>query len=760
MATCTITLYYIENLEESKNFVIDGMPAFLAQKTPFQTITNFQYIRFQDSQTIKLDADQSLSFYKLTSGTPTKGPNYCAIGYPDSATAYFFIANIRQKAPETCELDLQLDVLNTFSAYWPSLLGKKTKILREHVDRFSGYKETDTGNIVLESKFSRTDEGETLQLVRGGTITSIADKRGGLASDMNFFLIFRTDADGIPCVDLCADRELLIGTAGGASPLTIPVADMVAGRYYYLLGNISAEIHGVTRGYYIYQNQEIPLAWEAHTWSLSGDGMLVFYKTADGLISVSFVSDGSNMVQPTGEWTEHSPHTDNKLSISVVITQGQKLYYSNNLTFDQAEIKTFSSTLINVGGTDQYLASIDTLDRTDSRIVKVIECPYCPIEYDYNNTTHLYEFDDTQFLSRSPEGYLRDYDIGKIKLNVEIKSTSIISEIRQLWTYGRTKKDKGTLSDPKLKTSPFFQPTYIYDSFSQILKYEDFEPYQNQSPANQYAYLDIYYKQSNAVSSNLFFKFVLRSATHRVTERDSNFPEILAASRNNEVPLFSSEYLNYIRNGYNYDKKKLQEQTGQSAIISAVKILGAAVSFALSSVTGGASAAMGIGVLTSGLTSGIAQPGNYRAAAQELEQKINLLKAQSFNVSGIDDLDLFKGYAGNKLQLVTYKVKPMDEERLEDRFYYFGYASDRYGKPQRSRKFFDFLQCDAVFDFDGSSSVSGPNIWQLSDHLDLIKEKLAAGVTFFWSDGLARNGFKLTQDMENIETWIFDLAGS
>ena len=316
------------------------------------------------------------------------------------------------------------------------------------------------------------------------------------------------------------------------------------------------------------------------------------------------------------------------------------------------------------------------------------------------------------------------------------------------------------MSDPKLKTSPFYQPTYIYDSFSQIFKYEDLEPFQNQSPLNQFAFLDIYYKQSNAVSSNLYFKLVFRGATHRVTERDSNFPEILAASRNNEVPLFSSEYLNYIRNGYNYDKKKLQEQTGQSAIISAVKILGAAVSFALSSVTGGASAAMGVGVLTSGLTSGIAQPGNYRAAAQELEQKINLLKAQGFNVSGIDDLDLFKGYAGNKLQLATYELKPMDKERLEDRFYYFGYASDRYGKPQRSRKFFDFLQCDAVFDFDGSSSVSGPNIWQLSDHLDLIKEKLAAGVTFFWSDGLARNGFKLTQDMENIETWIFDLAGS
>ena len=760
MAKCTIILYYIENLDESKNFVIDGMPAFLSNKDPFQTINDFQYIRFANSQTIKLNADQSLSFYKYAAGAPTKGPNYCIVRYPTNAEAFYFITNIRQKAPETIELDLQLDVLNTFSAYWRPMLGEKTRILREHRDRFSGYLDTDTGNIVLESIFSRTDEGESLELIRSGALQTINDQRGG-AANTNFFLIFRTDNNGVPCVDLCANKELLIGTAGSVSSYTLPVGDMVSGRYYYILGNLSVEIHGRKRGV---MADGTKMAWNPATWYLSGDGMFIFYKNSAGRIAISFVSDNSNLVALSGKWEEWpgttygATHEEWESTISIVITQGKTLYYSNNLTYDQAEIKTFSSTLINVGGTDQYIASIDTLDRTDSHLVKVIECPYCPIDYEYNWQTGIYTFDDTQFLSRSPEGYLRDYDIGKINLHGDIQSVNLTPEVRQLWTYGRTKKAKGTLSDPKLKTSPFNQPTYIYDSFSQIFKYEDLEPYQNQSPANQYAYLDLTYRQSNAISSNLYFGLNFRSATHRANRKDSNFPDILPASRNNEIPLYSSEYLNYIRNGYNYDKKKLKEQTGQNAILAAVKILGAAVSFALTSVTGGVSAAAGIGVLTSGITAGLSQPGNYRTATQELEQKINLLKAQGFNVSGIDDIDLFKHYAGNKLLFASYVLKDEDRERLENRFYYFGYASNRYGRPQRSRKYFDFLQCEAVFDFDGAELSIGPNIWQLSDHLDLIKEKLAAGVTIFWSDGLARNNFKLTQDMENIETWIYNQA--
>ena len=53
MATCSLTLYKHTKLDDMKNFVVDDLAAYLSTKTS-ETITGFQYQRFEIQKTIKL----------------------------------------------------------------------------------------------------------------------------------------------------------------------------------------------------------------------------------------------------------------------------------------------------------------------------------------------------------------------------------------------------------------------------------------------------------------------------------------------------------------------------------------------------------------------------------------------------------------------------------------------------------------------------------------------------------------------------------
>ena len=67
------------------------------------------------------------------------------------------------------------------------------------------------------------------------------------------------------------------------------------------------------------------------------------------------------------------------------------------------------------------------------------------------------------------------------------------------------------------------------------------------------------------------------------------YENILVSTRNNEYPIFTSQYLNYMRTGYNNDKKKVGEQQTGNWIKTGLLTAGAIGSILAAIPTGGAS---------------------------------------------------------------------------------------------------------------------------------------------------------------------------
>lgn len=741
--TSRIRLYAIPDLLQENNFIVEEIEVYLALFANVEEITGFQFQRLESLKRIKIDASQ-LNDTTRINGAPWNYVSIITEGDDQAKPAYYFIESVESRGRETISLSLKLDVLNTFYDRFKGEMTEATYIARAFRDRFFVANKT-TLNCQLVSIFDKTPEGDNFPMVSDrDSRTVIYDNAGGDSdvAPLKFYLIYRTSNNGRPCLDLCANRELKIAAQSqGGDPVIYTHSDIVEGRYYYIIGKFSADLHTP------------PSTWETKT-----NGILKFWwDNANDRFHVIYVNAAGDVVA-------------SKYPDQIRITQGRRVYYSPESTLDTREIETFPYATINAGNYQgKYLGDISQLNKTDSRLVKVIECPYCPIEYSYNYSTGVYEFDRSLFSHESENEfpkYLRTYELGKelperaIRAAVEFNFRTQLKKatIEAMKTEPRA----AFLDDPKLFTSAYYSPVLVYDSFSKQIKFEELAVGSRYAAAGTYCEtsIEITFKQSANISSACMFnaKTVPTSQGRfdymRFKEGQDNFPFVLPASRNNEVALFSSEYLNYLKNGYNYEKKKREESLAFQGTMAGLQTLGAVLSFALSGATGGTSAVAGVG-LTMGAATTFASMGmSAHQSGQEMEQKINLLKAQSYSVSGIDDLDLFNGYGGNKAQLNVYKLRHCDESKVAARFHYFGYAIDEYGDPNSlgfldNRYNFNYLKADPVF---RSGFIE-------QEYLDEIAERIRAGITIFHRRFYEIQGgddYWLNRDFENIETSVVE----
>ena len=244
-------------------------------------------------------------------------------------------------------------------------------------------------------------------------------------------------------------------------------------------------------------------------------------------------------------------------------------------------------------------------------------------------------------------------------------------------------------------------------------------------------------KASNSIQSNLAFHFVTNDINYI---DNADYSLYLVSTRNNEVPIYNNAYIDYLRNGYNFDRKSQTREAALTWTTTALSLVGSAVSFALTPVTGGLSAAAGVGLLTSTVASiGRAITATVQNESN-IQKTLEQTKSQATNVSGVDDLDLLKYYGQNKVHFMKYTVSENMKKKLNDLFYYCGYAYQNYGKPNlNSRLWFNFVQCDPVFE--------RYNVY--NEYLDDISAHFKLGVTIFHHD---ENGnYDLKQTKENWE---------
>ena len=369
---------------------------------------------------------------------------------------------------------------------------------------------------------------------------------------------------------------------------------------------------------------------------------------------------------------------------------------------------------------DRIVAESD-IDRTALGLKKAICLPYRPFDRDASGYL--------------PEGCF--VVAGKILLaRDDLESTiEFTPKGRDLYLPSMTAKPteatdgKATALrlEPKVFSSEFRFSKLVYDSFSIVLKGEDCYFNTNLSETGNNKVVFKFFASPSMVSE---FDLTLYSWPGWSAEEfilspvwSEDYPLHLIINRNNETPVYTSAYLDYLRTGYNYDLKSQAVQLGMQGLGIAISAINAGVGIAATFATGGLAAPYAVSAAT-GFASSIANIGktaaeNQRGNAQRLKE----LQAQGASVAGNSDFAVSKRYTKNRVSLETYSVEPRLIDSARSFFYLKGYATDEIKAPNcHSRAHFDFIECEPVFQPEALSLFPK---WML----DLIADDLRQGVT-------------------------------
>ena len=392
------------------------------------------------------------------------------------------------------------------------------------------------------------------------------------------------------------------------------------------------------------------------------------------------------------------------------------------------------------GSTPIYIQSVSTVDRTDSKNIKLIKLPYPPLfinlrddgtyDYDYFYWSHTGNENDTlqttadtrlhaESIFENPYP-ISDYVLLRDEENREIGNNYLPRKIKY---------------ESKLYSSEFFNYKIMYDSFVYMVEYEnlDIRNYMNDSSL----FNDLSYKftVTSTINSKFMFQFNLPLKYY-----SDDYQTTLIITRNNEMGLQSNTYLNYLRTGYNYDLKAKEQAITSSWINTGIGIASTVGGGIVTAVTGGAGSAIGVAGVVSGVNSVVNSINTMISQERNFQAKIAALKASCASVAGSDDVDLMSEYCENKLRIVISEPKEHIRNMIYDLFYYYGYQTKRFGIPDlNSRYWFNFIQCEPEFTWTHIAN----------DILESIKEKFKNGVTIFhYHDGK----YDVEQKYENWET--------
>lgn len=381
-----------------------------------------------------------------------------------------------------------------------------------------------------------------------------------------------------------------------------------------------------------------------------------------------------------------------------------------------------------------YSPAFKNLDITDPRLVKIIAFPYCP-RSDLEQFSQLGVVSDNLTFNTSD----KCFELVNPLVNGFNRNLGTNNPFTVLYYDGNSfgeitpRKQRNIIYESKLFHSDFYKVKFVYDSFSFLFRPEDMDI--DKYPIGEY--WNIQYACSGNVQSKFLFKF-----TDYVCKREiQDYNDVLIVERNNEKALFTSAFMNYIKNGgYTYDSKNADMQKMTNGITIALTTIGAITSFVSSIWTGGAGIAGGIGLLvgTAGKTIGAIHQAQQND--RQISQKLLETAQQSTSVSGSEDLDLLMVYSGNKAKYCYYEVSSYMKNALWDLFHYYGYKCQYYGIPNiNSRCNFNFVQGEVIL----------KNYTFNDDIASEIVKKWKEGITFFHK---RNNTYDIEQEYENFET--------
>lgn len=398
--------------------------------------------------------------------------------------------------------------------------------------------------------------------------------------------------------------------------------------------------------------------------------------------------------------------------------------------------RSFAATVLSTNQTKPFR----DVSTNDAKILKIIKLPYAPTfnlqDYSWNNSEQLLQLN----LKNNP------YLLNEININMT-EAGNFDQPVHQMFVSkpNITASDqRNNLYESKLYHSDFYNEKLVYDSFSYSFKLELLN-------TTNLVNNDLHFKvvTSTNVSSTFLFDF----SSYFTLTKDTQDYNVMIVNRNLEAPVYNNYYMNYLRNGYNYDVKNKQSREVTTGIGTGLGIAQTVAGIALAA--SGYGSGVGAGLIVSGiattagsLTSAIS---GAVQADRSLQQKIEQAKNQAASVSGADDVGLLSYYAGNgknKASLNRYEVSDNVKSKIADLFYYCGYKCDYQGEPNLiSRYWFNFIQCTPVFREEGTSPYN--------DYIDDVKARYEAGVTVYHHHGQSI-GWDFDQDRENWEKTLLN----
>ena len=718
----TLKIYQCEITPE-RNALVDHIDRYLNN---FAKLTyardNFQEVQLGLDINIKIDLGQYYVGHSIG--------NYVSIDQ-DGKIWYYFVMSAQWKAKNTVELSLSIDSVNTFNGDFT--FTKKTHIIRQHKNRFSNLSTLEPGTNVLYNVIDDVDEG-----INGAVQYKASDQiiySGNVYLNQKWYLVYTSIAeegsDGIEVTLYPETKVPVVAT----NPDVITPNLLTTGQKYYMSQynnpNTASFMFNNT-GYTLGQNYNDTtiIALEYTKQSSTQISMLALVKNSTGQISLVDL----------GTTTQFS-----YINCVYFNQSGQQVY-------SLAEISAMPEYRYSYTPTPgiTYCEDISSVDRTDSKLVKIIELPYCPADFSWR--------DDLQIIVPRDWAVVVDTSTGKHYLRPDLKAefgTTILAnkELELTQTVTLTEEQLLSMSelaykrdvllrDPKLLHSSLYTYKLVYDSYSLPIAYEKIT--QTNTIFDKAGKYDVYFKPSNTINSNLGFKINFKDASYKSAE---DYGEYLIATRNNESPIYNSSYINYLRTGYNYDRKAQTAQNTQTWIAAGVQLVGG-IAAAISGIsTGGLGTVAGISLITSGIATLSGAITSSVNSERAIQSKLAELRAQATSISTSDDLNLLNWYNGNKLHIMRYQVSPKVLNLMNDAFYYYGYADDKYDIPRfKTRFWFNYIQCEPKFEEENTS------IYQ--NYLADIKARYAAGVTVYH---MFNDSWDWKQNHENWESHLIPI---
>ena len=793
MAT-QIKLYYNTLITPEKNACVEDIETYLGQKQYVATELN-KFIQHDLSLNLKLDT--ALISNAWTTGDALNPFNNARIDYvaikneKDSGWIYYYVLDGQWTATRTVTLSLALDTMTSFQGCYE--FTDKTLVTREHKDRFINELKTVNNQTCYPRKFYL--DGDNIQPT----------------------LYQQTDYDYIEDYDAPGDWYLMYmanNTSGATEGKDYPVnAYLVSGS------NVSV-------GAFSYRLEVSTL--DATKVYYCGSKVIGSYAESDYVV----LPDGKKQVLD-GIFFINKPHNSGKWQIAKALGNSNFktiATFTNYLDFSSAKdliiapidciletlsampaainrSKTGTKTPIKTASTGS-VNGIETVDRTDTRILSIIKLPYAPVNININEETEEFQLPPeiesvsaitwqnqaSYYYLKINANYLSAFE-KEIKIpagllhNLFVKRTDLTSDTR--------KED----NESALYRSEFFNWKFTYDSFSYPLQYELLdESYKN---ININSTLPLKMVTTSTMNSRFLFDFSNNDKCFKFKHLTEDYPNILAIARNNNVTTFNSEYVNYMRNGYNYDVKAKNAALTAAGFNLAGNIIGlgaAGINIGNNIATSAAIRStqklignwqdfndkatanaklnpfyqktfagmvqneigeqqaklkelrksdspvgnvLAIGQMTSSIGSIVNNINSIKQTERNFEQKQQQMKDASVSVSGSDDIDLLSYYSKNRMKLAKWQCSDRMRAALEDLYYYQGYATQEQKVPtHNNRKWFDFLQCNAEL----------RNIKNIDQRfIEDIKDRLAIGVTYYHH---TTNGWDINQTKGNNETWI------